>query len=86
VRGALLVAGTGSDAGKSTLVAGLAGRDFNPKTPAPGTDFAAVRQARLDVLGDLVAEHLDVAALSRLITGGPPPGMPSLLVTLDQDR
>ena len=65
-------------------VAALAGRDFDPKTP--GTDFAAVRQARLDVLGDLVAEHLDVAALSRLITGGPPPGMPSLLVTLDQDR
>ena len=50
-------------------VAALAGRDF---APAPGTDFAAVRQARLDVLGDLVAEHLDVAALSRLITGGPP--------------
>ena len=64
-------------------VAALAGRDFDPKTP--GTDFAAVRQARLDVLGDLVAEHLDVAALSRLITGGPP-RMPSLLVTLDQDR
>ncbi len=64
-------------------VAALAGRDFDPKTPG---DFAAVRQARLDVLGDLVAEHLDVAALSRLITGGPPPGMPSLLVTLDQDR
>ncbi len=60
-------------------VAALAGRDF---TPAPGTDFAAVRQARLDVLGDLVADHLDTTALSRLITGGPPPGMPSLLVSL----
>jgi adenosylcobyric acid synthase len=64
-------------------VAALAGRDF---TPAPGTDFAAVRQARLDVLGDLVADHLDTAALSRLITGGPPAGLPSLLVSLHQDR
>jgi adenosylcobyric acid synthase len=60
-------------------VAALAGRDF---TPAPGTEFAALRQARLDVLGDLVADHLDTAALSRLITGGPPPGLPSLLVSL----
>ncbi|HEV2256632.1 MAG TPA: cobyric acid synthase [Streptosporangiaceae bacterium] len=64
-------------------VAARAGRDF---TPAPGTDFAALRQARLDVLGDLVADHLDTAALSLLIAGGPPPGMPSLLVSLDHDR
>ncbi len=64
-------------------VAAQAGRDF---TPAPGTDFAALRQARLDVLGDLVADHLDTAALSRLIADGPPPGMPSLLVSLDHDR
>jgi adenosylcobyric acid synthase len=64
-------------------VAARAGRDF---TPAPGTDFAALRQTRLDVLGDLVADHLDTAALSELITGGPPPGMPSLLVSLHEDR
>ena len=64
-------------------VAAQAGRDF---TPAPGTDFAALRQARLDVLGDLVAHHLDTAALSRLIADGPPPGMPSLLVSLNHDR
>jgi adenosylcobyric acid synthase len=62
-----------------TEVAAQAGRDF---TPAPGTVFAALRQARLDALGDLVADHLDTVALSRLITGGPPPGMPSLLVSL----
>jgi adenosylcobyric acid synthase len=64
-------------------VAAQAGRDF---TPAPGTDFAALRQQRLDVLGDLVAEHLDTAALSRLIADGPPPGMPSLVVSLNHDR
>jgi adenosylcobyric acid synthase len=63
-------------------VAAQAGRDF---APAPGTEFAAVRQARLDVLGDLVADHLDTGALSRLIAGGPPAGMPSLLVSLDHD-
>ena len=56
-----------------TEVAALAGRDF---TVAPDTDFAALRQARLDVLGDLVAGHLDTAALERLIDGGPPPGLP----------
>jgi adenosylcobyric acid synthase len=56
-------------------VAALAGRDF---TPAPDTDFAAVREARLDALGDLVAGHLDTAALIRLIEDGPPPGLPTL--------
>jgi adenosylcobyric acid synthase len=64
-------------------VAALAGRDF---TPAPGTDFAAVRQARLDVLGDLVARHLDTAALVRLITGGAPAGLPRVLASLDHGR
>jgi adenosylcobyric acid synthase len=66
-----------------TEVAAQAGRDF---VPAPGTSFAALRQARLDVLADLVAEHLDTVALSRLITAGPPPGMPSLVVSLHHDR
>ncbi|HEY4466024.1 MAG TPA: cobyric acid synthase [Streptosporangiaceae bacterium] len=56
-------------------VAAQAGRDF---TPAPGTDFAKLREARLDTLGDLVADHLDTAALTRLITGGPPPSLPVL--------
>jgi adenosylcobyric acid synthase len=62
-----------------TEVAALAGRDF---TPAPGTEFAAVRQARLDVLADLVADHLDTGALSLLISGGPPPGLPTVLASL----
>jgi adenosylcobyric acid synthase len=64
-------------------VAAVAGRDF---TPAPGTEFAAVRQARLDVLGDLVADHLDTTALTRLIENGPPPGLPSVLASLDHAR
>ena len=56
-----------------TEVAAFAGRDFKP---APDTSFAELRQASLDLLGDLVAEHLDTAALCRLIEGGPPPGLP----------
>jgi len=63
-------------------VAALAGRDF---TPAPGTEFAAVREARLDVLGDLVADCLDTAALSRLIEDGPVPGLPALVASLRPD-
>jgi adenosylcobyric acid synthase len=64
-------------------VAALAGRDF---TPAPGTDFAAVREARLDVLGDLVAGYLDTAALTRLIEAGPVPGLPTLVTSRSHDR
>ena len=54
-------------------VARHAGRDF---VPAPGTDVAALREARLDVLGDLVEEHVDTAALLRLVEAGPPAGLP----------
>lgn len=54
-------------------VAAAAGRDF---APAPDTDVTALRSARLDVLADLVADHLDGDALYRLITDGPTPGLP----------
>ena len=56
-------------------VARATGRRF---APAPDTDFAAAREARLDRLGDLVAEHADTEALWRLIESGPPPGLPLL--------
>jgi adenosylcobyric acid synthase len=58
-----------------TEVAAFAGRDFKP---APDTDFAALRAAGLDLLGDLVADNLDTGAILRLIEGGPPPGLPVL--------
>ncbi|MGH3399541.1 MAG: cobyric acid synthase [Streptosporangiaceae bacterium] len=54
-------------------VAALAGRDFRP---APDTCFARLREEQLDRLGDLVEEHLDTAALIRLIEAGPPAGLP----------
>jgi adenosylcobyric acid synthase len=53
-------------------IAQVAGRDF---TPAPGTDFAALREARLDALGDLVERHLDTDAMLRLIEHGAPSGL-----------
>ena len=56
-------------------VAAVSGRRF---VPSPGTDFAAVRAARLDRLGDLVEEHADTDALWRLIESGPPADLPLL--------
>ncbi len=53
-------------------VAALAGRAFVPGT----VSFAAVRQARLDALGDLVESALDVDALLDLATSGPPANLP----------
>ncbi|MGY1837238.1 cobyric acid synthase [Blastococcus sp. SYSU DS0510] len=58
-----------------TEVARITGRRF---VPAPATEFAAVREARLDRLGDLVAEHADTDALWRLIEDGPPADLPLL--------
>ncbi|UBU11268.1 cobyric acid synthase [Nonomuraea gerenzanensis] len=56
-------------------VAARAGRDF---VPDPATDFAALREQRLDALGDLVEQHLNTDALLRLIEQGPPAGLPTL--------
>jgi hypothetical protein len=38
------------------------------------------------VLGDLVAGHLDTAALSQLIENGPVPGLPVLTTSLNSYR
>jgi adenosylcobyric acid synthase len=57
-----------------TAAARLAGR--RGFTVAPDTRFAALRQNLLDLLGDLVEEHVDTGALWRLIEHGPPPGLP----------
>jgi adenosylcobyric acid synthase len=72
-------------------VAAGAGRAFVPAGDAGGVggvgriggvggvgrvELAAVRAARLDALGDLVAEHLDTVALESLITSGAPQGLP----------
>jgi adenosylcobyric acid synthase len=53
-------------------VAASAGRDWCPGT----TSFAEVRQTRLDLLGDLVADCLDTGAVLRLLERGAPDGLP----------
>jgi adenosylcobyric acid synthase len=53
-------------------VAALRGRDW---VPGEGS-FAAAREARLDALGDLVAENVDREAVLRLVGCGPPAGLP----------
>jgi adenosylcobyric acid synthase len=55
-------------------VAAARGRRFIPGTGS----FAAAREARLDVLGDLVGEHLDVDQLTAVIEGGVPSDLPSI--------
>jgi adenosylcobyric acid synthase len=55
-------------------VAARAGRDWRPGTVA----FADVRAARLDALGDLVADGMDTGAVLRLLEGGVPGGLPAV--------
>ncbi|GAB2959747.1 cobyric acid synthase [Micromonospora polyrhachis] len=64
-----------------TEAARLAGR--HGFQAAPDTSFAAARERTLDLLGDLVEEHLDTDALWRTVMEGPaadlpfvPPGAP----------
>lgn len=45
-------------------------------TVAPATCFAAERTAQLDLLGDLIEEHLDTRALEHVISHGAPPELP----------
>ncbi|GAB3275620.1 cobyric acid synthase [Parasphingorhabdus pacifica] len=42
------------------------------------TSFAELRSGQLDLLGDLVAEHLDTDALRRMLDGGALRGLPNL--------
>ncbi|MCW2495213.1 cobyric acid synthase [Jatrophihabitans sp.] len=55
------------------MVAAHTGRAF---VGAGDVSFAAIRERRLDALGDLVAEHLDTGALMTLIEQGAPPHQP----------
>ncbi|APE36041.1 cobyric acid synthase CobQ [Nocardia mangyaensis] len=57
-----------------TEVAARAGR--TGFTVAPDTSVAAIRTAQLDLLADLVEQHLDLAALDRLIRVGAPDDLP----------
>jgi adenosylcobyric acid synthase len=54
-------------------VAAIAGSAYRPSSEV---SFAAVRERGLDLLGDLVADHLDTAAVRALIENGVPDGLP----------
>ncbi len=58
-------------------VARTCGRRF---VVAPATSFAAIREAQLDRLGDLVAQHIDRGAIKKLLDGGHRPAPPLRLV------
>jgi adenosylcobyric acid synthase len=49
-----------------------AARLLGGSRPPSGVSFPAARERRLDLLGDLVEEHLDVEALLALALSGPP--------------
>jgi adenosylcobyric acid synthase len=46
--------------------------------PPSGVSFTAARERRLDLLGDLVEQHLDTEALLSLARTGAPAGLPVL--------
>ncbi|KPH21694.1 cobalamin biosynthesis protein CobQ, partial [Rhodococcus sp. ADH] len=50
---------------------------------APDTSVAAVREQQLDLLADLVEQHLDQDLLEKLINGGAPRGLPVIASALD---
>lgn len=60
-----------SDPARTALLSEVArsiGREWQPS----GVSFAAAREARLDLLGDLAEKHLDLDALEKLARGGVP--------------
>jgi adenosylcobyric acid synthase len=59
-------------------VSRLCGRRF---TVAPDTSFAAIREAKLDLLGDLVAAHIDQSLVRELLETGGRPG-PAMTIML----
>ena len=65
-----------NDGFRRAFLADVAARSGSPWQARGDVSFTAVRERRLDVLGDLVADHLDTAAVLRLLAEGPPSGLP----------
>jgi adenosylcobyric acid synthase len=71
-----------NDAFRRALLRWAAIHAYRPGfAPAPDTRVAGIRAAQLDLLGDLVADHMDTAAVTRLIEQGAPPNLPTLHTT-----
>ena len=68
-----------SDGFRRAFLRDLAARTGRSFTVAPDVSFAAVRERRYDVLADMIAGHLDTAALLTLIEGGAPAGLPTVV-------
>jgi adenosylcobyric acid synthase len=66
-----------SDGFRQAFLSEVAARVGRTRRPS-GVVFAERREARLELLGDLVEEHLDVDALLDLARSGPPAGLPGL--------
>jgi adenosylcobyric acid synthase len=66
-----------SDGFREALLAEVAARAGRSRAPSTVV-FAERREARLDLLGDLVEQHLDVGALLDLARTGAPAGLPVL--------
>ena len=73
-----------NDGFRRAFLRDLAGRTGRRFVPAPDVSFSGLRQARLDALGDAVAEHLDTGALARLVEYGAPADLPTVTVGLDR--
>jgi adenosylcobyric acid synthase len=71
-----VLADAAARAGRSLTAADKTDNTDNADNTDNTVCFADVRQRRLDVLGDLVADHLDTEAVFRLIEDGPPAGLP----------
>jgi adenosylcobyric acid synthase len=68
------------------VAARLAGR--HGFVAAADTGFAALRERTVDLLGDMIEEHLDTGALLRLIEQGAPADLPAIApgATIDRSR
>ena len=65
------------DAFRRALLA-LGRRRARPGLAAGDVAFADVRERRLDLLGDLVDEHVDLDVLDALLADGAPEDLPTL--------
>jgi adenosylcobyric acid synthase len=66
-----------SDGFRQAFLGEVAARAGHHRSPSDVV-FAERREARLDLLADLVEEHLDLDALLGLATDGAPEGLPVL--------
>ncbi|MCW3000104.1 MAG: cobyric acid synthase [Solirubrobacterales bacterium] len=68
------------DDARRALLRWVAARRAIAFVPAPAVSFTAERERQLDVLGDLIDQHLDTNHLRALIERGVPTDLPDLLL------